>query len=269
MSDPNASIVEVRSYFVRGRNALLARADFEPLYIDYYLHLAEYGLKYSGAQDLMLKETLAAFTLHLASRPQDQGAGWTMNFQEPRMNLFVTGSSRPGKVAGRIFTEDVRDFGKGLLVAQTTQPGSAAQQSMVEFHGTDIFKIVEDYYAQSEQRLTRLFRYSEEDIIMISAQPDCDEAWLASLTDDDVRKMDEKETLSLLETREYIWECGCSIDRLFPLLDRMSERDLEDTFGEDEIITLTCPRCASRYRASKEQFEAWRAAQAAPKTEEV
>jgi len=261
MPDPNASIVNVRSYFVRGRNALLARADFEPLYIDYYLHLAEHGLRYSGAQDLMLKETLAAFTLHLASRPQDQGSGWTMNFHEPRMNLFVTGSSRPGMVAGRIFTEDVRDFGKNLLVAQITQPGSTAQQSMVDFQGTDIFKIVEEYYSQSEQRLCRLFRYTDEDIVMISAQPDCDEAWLAALTVEDVRKLDESETLSLLETRQYVWECGCSIDRLFPLLAKLGDEDLDYTFGADEIITLTCPRCGSRYRATKEQFEAWRAAQ--------
>ncbi len=29
---------EVRTYFVRGRNALVARADFGALYVDYYLH---------------------------------------------------------------------------------------------------------------------------------------------------------------------------------------------------------------------------------------
>ena len=26
----------------------------------------------------------------------------------------------------------------------------------------------------------------------------------------------------------------------------------------EEIITLTCPRCGARYRAAREQFEAWK-----------
>ena len=34
-----ASLLEVRCYFVRHRNALLVRANFSPLFVDYYLHL--------------------------------------------------------------------------------------------------------------------------------------------------------------------------------------------------------------------------------------
>ncbi len=259
MSDPNASIIEVRTYFVRGRNALVARADFEPLYIDYYLHHADNGIKYSMAHDQMLKETLAAFTLHLASRPQDEACGWTLNFHNPLVNLFVTGNSRPGQVAGRIFTEDVRDFGKNIFISQVTRHGGAPRQSMVEFSGNDVFKTVEDYYQQSEQRPARLFRQEDEDIVMISSQPDCDEAWLSSLTAEDVRTLDQKETLSLLERRSYIWECGCSVDRLYPVLAKLSATDVDDVFGNEEIITLTCPRCGARHRAAKEHFEAWRA----------
>ena len=36
--------VEVRSYFVRGRNALLARAHLADLYLDYYLHQGQLGV---------------------------------------------------------------------------------------------------------------------------------------------------------------------------------------------------------------------------------
>ena len=101
MADTPSSPLEVRTYFVRGRNALVARAEFEPLYIDYYLHRADHDLKYSNEHDTMLKEAVTALTLHLASRPQDEIAGWTMNFHNPAMNLFVTGSSRPARVAGQ------------------------------------------------------------------------------------------------------------------------------------------------------------------------
>ncbi|TLD71005.1 Hsp33 family molecular chaperone HslO [Phragmitibacter flavus] len=258
-SEPEPGILDVRTYFVRGRNALLARADFEPLYIDYYLHLADHGLRYAPQADLMLKEALAALTLHLASRPQDEGAGWTMNFNEPHMNLFVTGCTRPPHVTGRVFTEDVRAFEKSLIIAQRIRNGQNTGQSMVEFTGSDIFAAVEQFYEQSEQRLARLFRYDHEDLVMVTAQPDCDEDWLRSLTEEDIRTIDQKETLSLLEERQYVWKCGCSIERLYPLLARLGDNDLNDAFGGDEIITLTCPRCGARYRASKEQFEAWQA----------
>ena len=258
MSDPNASIVEVRTYFVRGRNALVARADFGPLYIDYYLHRADHDLQYENEHDSMLKDALAAMTLHLASRPQDESHGWTLNFHEPRLNLFVTGASRPGRVAGRAFTEDVREFGKNLFIAQATRPNHPPAQSMVNFTGTDILAAAEQFYEQSEQRRTRIFRFEDEDIVMISSQPDCDEEWLAALTIEDVRELDQKEKLSLLEQRRYVWDCGCSVERLYPILGKLAQEDLNDVFGGDEIITLTCPRCGARYRAAREQFEAWR-----------
>ena len=258
--DPNASIAEVRSYFVRGRNALLARADFGPLYLDYYLHFADQKLRYATEHDAMLKDALAALTLHLASKPQDEVCAWTMHFQHPPLNLFVTGRSRPGEVTGRVFTEDVRDYGKDIIISQITRPNQASSQSTVEIHGADIFQAVEEYYAQSEQRIARIFRHDEEDIVLITAQPDCDEAWLRGLTREDVLAIDKKEQLSLLEQRQYAFHCGCSIERLYPILAKLSEQDRTDAFGSEEIINVTCPRCGSRFRAAKEQFEAWKLA---------
>jgi molecular chaperone Hsp33 len=255
--DPNASIAEVRTYFVRGRNALLARADFSSIYIDYYLHLADQKLRYASEHDEMLKDALAALTLHLASKPQDEVCAWTMNFHRPHLNLFVTGRSRPGEVTGRVFTEDVRDFGKNILISQITRPAQPPFQSLVEFSEADVFRSIEEYYEQSEQRIGRLFRHDEEDIVLITAQPDCDEDWLRNLTREDVLVIDQKEKLSLLEQRQYTFHCGCSVERLYPVLAALSERDRRDAFGDEEIITVTCPRCAARYRAAKEHFEAW------------
>src|SRR5690606_4864860 len=139
MLSPDLSVTEVRSYYVRKRNALLVRGRFSPLYMDYYLHLMQHGLKYDSRLDEMLKDGLAAVALHLCSRPQDETCAWTININDPLMNLFVTGSSRPGRVTGRIFTEDVRDSGKSLFIAQTTRPHMQPRQSMVEITtGSDI-----------------------------------------------------------------------------------------------------------------------------------
>jgi molecular chaperone Hsp33 len=261
MLDPELSVVEVRSYFVRIRNALLVRGRFSPLYLDYYLHLMQHQLKYEEEMDGMLKDGLAGITLHLCSRPQDEGCAWTLNFHQPLMNLFVTGSTRPGRVTGRIFTEDVRDTGKTLFLAQTTRPSQAPRQSMVELEGTDVLASIESFYTQSEQRLTRIFRLADEEFVQISAEPDCDEIWLSEIQLENVLEIDQNETLSLLETRGYQFECGCSMDRLLPIINRLPKEDLDHIF-EDGNAQVTCPRCAAVFRATKAQFDAWRLANA-------
>src|ERR1700709_2635302 len=88
--------LEVRTYFVRGRNALIARADFGELYVDYYLHQGQHGYQHKPSQDGMLKEAPGAMTLHAASRPRNETSAWTIHFQEPLLNLFVAGNNQAG-----------------------------------------------------------------------------------------------------------------------------------------------------------------------------
>lgn len=258
MLEPDLSVVDLRSYFVRKRNALLVRGRFSPLYLDYYLHLMQYGLQHAEPLDQMLKDTLAALALHLCSRPQDESCAWTVHVKEPqRANLFVTGSTRPGRVTGRLFTEDVRQEGAALFIAQTTRPDHQPRQSMIEFHGTDMLKAVEQFYTSSEQRLTRFFRLDDEEFVQISAEPDCDDVWLSELALENVLEIEATEHLTLLETRGYVFDCGCSVERLMPIIMRLPEDDLDHIFS-DGIAQITCPRCGSVYRTPKASFDEWK-----------
>lgn len=259
---PELSLIELRSFFVRKRNALLVRGKFQQLYIDYYLHLMQHGIQPPEALDQMLKDTLAALALHLCSRPHDETTAWTIHVKEPqRANLFVTGSTHPGRVTGRVFTEDVKKEGEALFIAQTLRPNHPTRQSMIEFAGTDVFAGVEAFYTQSEQRLTRLFRLPDEEFIQISAEPDCDEIWLSEIALENVLEIEKDEHLTLLETRGYQFECGCSMERLLPVITRLPKEDLDHIF-EDGVAQVTCPRCAAIFRTTKDEFEAWRAKQA-------
>lgn len=257
MLSPDLSAVELRSYFVRKRNALLVRGRFSPLYLDYYLHLMQHGIQHAESLDQMLKDALAALALHLGSRPQDETCAWTIHMKEPLANLFVTGGTRPGRVTGRIFTEDVRQDGKTLFISQTTRPDHPARQSMIEFQDNDILHAVEQFYTTSEQRPTRFFRLPDEDFVQISAEPDCDVAWLSALTLEDVTVLDQHEHLTLLETRGYVFECGCSVERLMPIIMRLPQDDLDHIFA-DGMAKITCPRCGAVFRTPKASFEEWR-----------
>ena len=85
MLEPDLSVVDLRSYFVRKRNALLVRGRFSPLYLDYYLHLMQHGIQHAEPLDQMLKDTLAALALHLCSRPQDESCAWTIHVKKPQL----------------------------------------------------------------------------------------------------------------------------------------------------------------------------------------
>lgn len=252
--------IEVRSYFVRERNALAVRADLGPLYMDHYLHLMQHSLRLQPDIDQLLKDALGAITLHLASRPWDEITAWTVNLKDPLCNLFVTGSSRSEGVAGRAFTEDVKADGQSRFIAQIREGDSGTRQSIVEFQGSDFFSIVEHFFAQSEQRLARLFRHSEETFVMVTAQPDCDEDWMRSLTDESIRELDKTETLSLLESRFYRFHCGCDLDRILPTMASLTPDLIAELFSDSETIPIQCPRCAARFPLTRTTLEDYLAA---------
>ncbi len=136
---------------------MLLNAQFTPLYVDYYLHLMQHGLRYEPLHDDMLKEALAALTLHLASRPVDETTAWTIHRQAPRLNLFVTGDNMTRKVTGRVFTEDVREGEHDLFFAQTVRGKGPARQSVVPVESHSVMRSVEEFYAQSQQLAARYY----------------------------------------------------------------------------------------------------------------
>lgn len=249
--------LQVRSYFVRERNALLTRADFGDLYVDYYLHQGQYGYQHSPAHDGLLKEALAALTLHCASRPWNEAWAWTIHFDQPLLNLFVTGDNRRGILVGQIFTENVKNDGRNLFCADVIREGAESRRSTIEFTSPSPFRIVEEYYGQSEQRPARYFQYGPEEFVMISAQPGCDLSWFHSLTDEQVQTLDQRETLSLLEERSYRWGCGCSQDRMLSILAPIMRTDPQELFGNEALLRISCPRCGALHLVTRESLEAY------------
>lgn len=266
--NPAASGLEVNTLFVRSRNVLFARAEFAELFVDYYLHLGEQQMRPGTEADAMFKRALSAFVLHCASRPRNELTAWTINFQQPLVNLFLIGDNETGAVAGRVFEENVKELPENLFYADVVRlgvrqgnSGPAATQptrrSTVSFGGSDPIAAAEKFYAQSEQRLARYFQLGEEEFAMVTEHPDCDLAWLRGLTAEQVRALDETETLVPIEQRIYRWHCGCNQERMLEVLAPTMRQDPEGLFGDDEKIEIRCPRCGARYTITREALEAF------------
>lgn len=244
----------IESVFIRHRNALLLRGRFTQLYVDYYLHLMSHGIRHPAVLDQMLKDALAMLVLHLVARPWAETIAWTVSLRAPRVNLFVTGGSVQEAVTGRIFTEDVREHDRDLFFAQTTTPNlPEPRTTTLEAVGRDPIAWIAQYYDQSEQRPARAFRLEDEHFALVAAQPDCDLAWFEALDEPAVTRLSATEETRLLETRRFRFACGCTLERILPVLGGWKNR-LDELFAGNESITIQCPRCAASYQVTRDML---------------
>ena len=251
---PVEEFTTVESVFVRHRNALLLRGQFTPIYTDYYLHLMQHGIRHAADLDQMLKDALAMLTLHLVARPWAETIAWTVNLRAPRVNLFVTGGSVAEAVTGRIFTEDVREPDRNFFYSQTTSPNQTEPRtSTLEVDGKDPVAWISQFYEQSEQRPARGFRLEDEHFALVAAQPDCDMTWFEALDEEAVSRIDHTEEIKLLETRRFRFHCGCTLERILPVLGGWKNR-LDDLFEDADTIKIQCPRCAAGYRVTRDML---------------
>ncbi len=255
--DPAASGLEVRTHFVRHRNALIARADLGELFVDYYLHLADQNLHVEPAHDAMFKRALAAFVLHQASRPWNELTAWTINCQDPRVNLFLAGDNSTGAVTGRVFAENVKVLPENLFYADVVRGTQPPRRSVVHFRGADPIAGAERLYAQSKQRGARYFQLGEEEFALLTEHPDCDLTWFKALDVEQVRALDTAETLAPLERRVCRWHCGCNHRRMLEVLAPVMRQDADGLFGGEPKVEIRCPRCAARHAVTREALEAF------------
>ena len=244
--------LEVRTYFVRHRNVMVARAEFSELFVDYYLHLGAQRMKPSAESAAMFKRALAGFVLHGASRPWNELTAWTINFQSPLVNLFLAGDNETGAVTGQVFEEGVKELPENLFYADVVRGQQPKRRSAVTFAGNDPLVAVENFYAQSEQRAARYFQLGEEEFALVTEHPDCDLAWLRGLTPSAVRDLEKTETLVLMERRICRWHCGCTHARMMEVLAPTMRQDPTVLFGDAEKLEIRCPRCGARHAVTRE-----------------
>jgi hypothetical protein len=142
----------------------------------------------------------------------------------------------------------------GPLFAQNLQNNKEPQTSVITLPGGPVEDWVQDFYRQSEQRQSRAFDLGEDKFALITAQPDADHDWLQELTEDDVRAISEVEQTKLLETRKFKFSCGCTVEKILPVV-RAMKHDFADLLSEQGFLEISCPRCGATYKVTPEQVQ--------------
>jgi molecular chaperone Hsp33 len=244
------------NHFVRGRNVLVSTADMSLLFSQCDRHLEAHHVTMDEAQLAIFRAFLSGFALHTAAYPRTAILAWTIHFQDPHLNVFLGGDASAGTVTGRLFTEGLKHEDSNIFYQDLVLRGKPPHRSIVPFEGNDPRGTMEFYYQQSEQRPGRFFNLGDDQYALVSAHPDFDQAWFRNLDTEAVADLSATETLSHIETRPFRWQCECHRDRIEKILLAPMADDPEALFGDEEIITVNCPRCAARYRISRESMEA-------------
>lgn len=256
MSEPSSDPdIEVRIYFARGRNALVARGDFSELFAAWYLHRMDHGIQVPRSMEGAGREALAALTLHCAGRPWKEACAWTVKFSDPRVNIFAAGDNNTGTVVANLQTDGLQVVEKGIFYSDVLEDAKPPRRSAVDFREKSFLRAVEVFYAQSEQRPVRFFWHGDEDLVMVAAQPDCDEEWLVGLDEKSICSLDRDVELSLLEKRQYSFRCGCNQARMLDFMLPVFRRQADELFDGDPSITVVCPRCGARHVLTRKSLE--------------
>ena len=64
-----------------------------------------------------------------------------------------------------------------------------------------------------------------------------------------VRDLCEVEQTKLLETRKFKFRCGCTVEKVLPVV-RAMMRDFADQLSEQGFLEISCPRCGASYKVT-------------------
>lgn len=244
------------SEYIPKREGLLVKVDMSDYLIDYYHHRQQVAPDTRPEHDAQLKDLIACFAIHLSARTARETHAWTVHIvaDEP-YSLFVTGNTGEiedsgvarGFIVGHILTDNIRHTDVNSIHAQFTSRGQAFT-SMVRCDSSDVRKMVEQFYQQSEQHPLRIVLSDTSDTALgLVALPEYDEEWIASV-DVEMLASGGDDGRSHLRTCQFSFACDCSPDKLIPFFRTLSKESLEELYGSDEELLITCPRCGRQFR---------------------
>ena len=242
-----------RRYVDRDVEAILVHVSIGQIFSAYRNHVRRWETLPDGLALVMMRQGLAATILDLTIRPRDAHVAWTINITEPPINLFLTGGADQSTVTGRVFTEGVKTTQRSRLFLEVSDPRKGASQSSIEVSGLDIIQIFDQYYAQSEQTLTRGFELDDEEFLLIQALPQADPKWFRSLDQKAARDLMAAQS-EVLDTRTFAFRCGCSKDRMLSVIQAIYYDKPADLFKGEDGVEVFCPRCGRRWWIERESF---------------
>ncbi len=241
-----------KSEYLPAREVLSLQLDMSQYLLDYYVHMGQHVGSMEKEHDDNLKTLIVCFAFHLTVRPPGETHAWTLHLHaETPYSLFVTGSAENNFIVGHVLSENIRHTDVNTLHAQISRSQGEASKSSVQCESSKITDIVEHYYLQSEQLPIRISLSQNTDTaVAIAAMPEYDTEWFAALDINTLAEL-KNEKRKDIKSCMFQFSCDCSPDKLLPFLRSISDEELEELYGNDEELTVNCPRCGRYFLISR------------------
>lgn len=242
----------IRRRIHNGRSIMIAAGDFSALGDAWSRHAALWDSEPDGLSSIMMRQALAAASLHLANRPRNETVAWTVSIQKPPANLFVTGSSVDATITGRVMVDGVRPHESNRLFVQTSKGQGEPHTSALDVQGWDLLSIFEQFYLRSEQNPARFFPVDDNITVMVLGMPGVERNWLVRLEPAELDPLID-EALPLDE-RIFRFECGCTLQKVLVAVRSIYRERPEELFRGEPGVEAFCPRCGRRWWIEQSLF---------------
>ena len=248
---------KTKSYHLPEKHALILHGDMSDYLIDYYLNLKDNNITLQPGHDHQLKQLLACLGIHITLRSPDESIAWTIHLRgkEP-YSLFATGSSADSFLVGQALYENIRHTDMSIFHSQVSRKKGTSSKSIVKNESDDICELVEAFYRQSEQLHLKLeFSKTSDEVFALVSMPEFDETWFESIgAQEAFNKLDQFEH-KLMKSCQFKFYCDCSVEKLLPFLSSVKQETLEELYGSDTELFVSCPRCGKRFVVDRQDVD--------------
>ena len=245
-------------------NVFLIHIDMSQYLLEFYVQRKDFADVVTTEQDSKLKDLIACFSIHLAARTTLETHAWTLSIvNEHPYSLFVTGNTgeidesgiAKGFLVGNVLTENIRHSDTNGFHAQCTGRGKTFN-SYVSCESPDVTSMVENFYAQSEQRPIRIKLSGTNDTaIGLAALPGYEPEWFSNVNIEELSANSEKIEKTRMRNCKFTFACDCSPEKLLPFFRTLTPEAVSDLYGEDQELLITCPRCGRKFAVDRSLVE--------------
>jgi len=157
--------------------------------------------------------------------------------------------------------------GGGLLVMTTETAAGKRYQGIVSLDGDDVATVLERYFRDSEQLPTRLW-FSTNDqracgflLQQLPGEREADswqrlqmltatvteEELLAQPAEELLHRLYHQESLNLLQSQNFQFNCSCSLQRVTNVLISLGRQEMEETLEQEGQVKVDCEFCNQVY----------------------
>lgn len=253
-----------KSEYIESKNVFLIHVEMSDYLIEYYAYRKDQLAGIDGDQDSKLKDLIACFAIHLAARTALETHAWTLNIvSEEPYSLFVTGDTgeidesgiAKGNLVGNVLTEHIRHSDTNGIHAQCNNRGKTFN-SYVPCDTDDIALMVETFYQKSEQLPLRIKLSAASDTaIGLAALPGFDPEWFANVDLEELVANPQKIEKTHMRSCMFSFKCDCSPDKLLPFFRTLEHDAVDELYGKDKELLITCPRCGRQFPIDRSLVE--------------